>query len=59
MIDIICKTVKPFGKKFNSDWILIKQIIVFFHPLLLREEKDFLKNPGEMSNFTLPRAWWQ
>ena len=43
-----------------SDWILIKKIIVSSGPFCCWRKQIFKKMlPGGMSNFVLPRAWWQ
>ena len=43
-----------------SDWILIKQIKVSSTPFCCWEKQIFERMlPGGMSNFLLPRAWWQ
>ena len=43
-----------------SDWILIKQIIVFSNPFCCWGKQIFESMlPGGMSNFLLPRAWRQ
>ena len=39
-----------------SDWILIKQILVFFTPFW---GKQIFEIPGGISNFLLPGVWWQ
>ena len=43
-----------------SDWILIKQILVSFTPFCCWGKQIFERMlPGGMSNFLLPRVWWQ
>ena len=54
------KYKKPNVIFIFSDWILIKQIIVSSVPFCFWG-KQILERmvPGGMSNFSLPRAWWQ
>ena len=56
------KYEKPFfpSHLYFSDWILIKQIIVSCTPFYCWGKQIFKRMlPGGMSNFLLPRAWWQ